>query len=189
MWSALGPYAKIPARTEIFEANNVALPDAHAGAAVEPGGAGDALGIDAETDFANIAPMVLGESVAEEGETEPAVSPRTAYSDDVDPSLAGERLAEGDARYCVGVHGQKPEGGIEALLFRHPGESLERAARPSPHVPEGVLDGLEGRLLVLVGDEGTDGDALWPVRLGKDLVQFGLHHVHPAHRRVAEIFQ
>src|SRR5829696_6700746 len=185
----IGSHTEVDAGTKLFEVDDVALPDAHAGASVEPGGAGDALGVYAEGDFVDIAPVVLGEGVAEEGEPEPAVSPGTAHAHDVDPSFAGERLAEGGAGYLIAVHGQKPEGGIEALLLRHFDEALERAAGPSPHVPKGVLHGLEERTLVLACDEGAHGYVIGPVRLGWNLIEFGLHHVHPAHRSVVERIQ
>src|SRR5215213_6080168 len=163
VWLVLGSDAEVCARTEYFEVDDVALPDAHSGPSVESGGACDALGVHAEADPGDTAPVVFGKGVAKEGEPESALAPRAAYAHHVDPSLTGERLAEGNARYLVAVLGQKPEGGIEALRLCHPDETLEGAARPSPHVLEGVLDGLEGRTLVTARDEGADGDFLGPV--------------------------
>src|SRR5918994_4553151 len=187
--TGLGPYTEVFARTELFEVDRVALPDAHAGPSVEPRGAGDALGVHAEGDLADAAPVVCGEGVAKEGEPEPALSPRAAHPDDVYPSLAGERLAEGGAHYLVAFCGQEPEGGIEALRLRLPDEPFEGAARPSPHVPERVLDGLEERPLVLVRDESTDGDALGPVRLRRGLLAPSLPHLHPPHPPAAVGFE
>ncbi len=66
------------------------------------------------------APVILGEGVTKEGEPQPAVSPRTPDAHDVHPSLAGERLAQGNACYLVAFQGQKPEGRIEALPLRVP---------------------------------------------------------------------
>ena len=64
----LGSGAEISAGAELSEVDDVALPDAHAGASVEPGGAGEALGIHAQGNLADAAPVVFGEGVAEEGE-------------------------------------------------------------------------------------------------------------------------
>src|SRR5215217_3319872 len=185
----LGPDGEIHARTELFEMNDETLPDAHTGPSVEPGRACDALGVHAEADFVDGAPVILGEGVAKEGEPEPAVSPGSPYTDDVDPSLAGDLLAEGDARDLNAVYGQKPEGRVEAFPPRDADEPLERAAWPSPHIPEGVLDGLEDRSLVPAGDEGSGGNASGPAWLRRGLVEHALHHVYAAHRRVTEVFQ
>src|SRR5918995_5879773 len=90
-------HTEIDAGAKLFEVDDVALPDTHPGPSVEPGSACDALGVHAEADPTSTAPVVLGEGVAKEGEPQPAVPPRAPHSDDVDPSLAGERLTQGDA--------------------------------------------------------------------------------------------
>src|SRR5918912_36076 len=108
-------HTEVDAGTKLFEVDDVALPDAHPGPSVEPGGAGDALGVHAEADPVGTAPVVLGEGVTKEGQSQAAVPPRTPDAHDVDPSLAGERLAQGEACDLVAICGQKPEGRVEAL--------------------------------------------------------------------------
>src|SRR5688572_28353413 len=137
----IASHTQVHAWAKLFEVDDVALSDAHAGASVESGGACDAFGVHAEGDLIDASALVLGEGVAEEGESEPTLPPRAPYPDDVDPTLAGQCLAEGDARNLVAVHGQEPEGRIEALHLRLADEPFERAAWPSPHIPKGVRDG------------------------------------------------
>src|SRR5829696_5546627 len=181
----LEPHAEVDAWAKFFEVDHVALPDAHPGPSIKSGGACDALGVHAEADPTGTAPVVLGEGVAKEGEPQPAVPPRAPHSHDGDPSLAGERLTQGDACYLVAFHGQKPEGRIEALLLRLADEPLEWVTGAAPQVSERVLDGLVDCTLVPAWDEGADGDASGPVWVRWGLVEPGLHHVHPAHRGVA----
>src|SRR5918998_2588200 len=178
-------HAEVHAGAKHFEVDDVAFPDAHAGPSVEPGSAGDALGIHAEADPVGTAPVVLGKGVTKEGETQPAVPPRAPYAHYVDPSLAGERLAQGEACYLVAICGQKPEGRVEALLLGLSDEPLERVTGAAPQVSERVLDGLVGSTLVLFRDEGAYGDIRWPVWWWRGLIEGGLHHVYPAHRGVA----
>src|SRR5215203_1066559 len=156
------PHAEVDAWAKLFEVDNVALPDAHPGLSVESGSACDALGVHAEADPTGTAPVVLGEGVAKEGEPQPAIPPRAPHSHDVDPSLAGEHLAQGESCYLVASHGQKPEGRVDVLLLRLPDEPLERIAGTAPQVSERILDGLVDRTLVPTWDEGTDGDICGP---------------------------
>src|ERR687893_2154191 len=135
----LESHTEVDAWAKFFEVDHVALPDAHPGPSVESGSACDALGVDAEADPMGTAPVVHGEGVTKEGEPEPAVSPRASDADDVDPSLAGERLAQGEACYLIAFQGQKPEGRVEALLLGLPDEPFERIAGAAPQVSERVL--------------------------------------------------
>src|SRR5918912_3683346 len=141
-------HAEIDARAKFFEVDDVALPDAHTGSSVESGSACDALGVHAEADPTGTAPVVLGEGVTKEGQPQPAVPPRAPYSHYVDPSLAGERLAQGESCYLVAFHGQKPERRVEVLLLRILDEPLERVAGAAPQISERILDGLVDRTLV-----------------------------------------
>ena len=67
-WLVLGSGAEIEALAEFFEVDDVALPDAHSGPSVESGGACDALGVHAEADPGDTAPVVFGKGVAKESE-------------------------------------------------------------------------------------------------------------------------
>src|SRR5918994_2622193 len=156
-------HPEVDAWAKFFEVDDVALPDAHPGPFVEPGSACDALGVDAEADPMGTTPVILGEGVTKEGESQPAVPPRAPHSEDVDPSLAGERLTQGDACYLIAFHGEKPEGRIKALLPLLADEPLEWVTGAAPQVPERVLDGLEDCTLVPAWDEGADGDVSGPV--------------------------
>src|SRR5215208_2227729 len=156
-------HTEVDTWAKFFEVDDVALPDAHPGPSVELGSACDALGIHAEADPMCTAPVILGEGVTNEGKPQPAVPPRAPYSHDVHPSFAGERLAQGDARYLVAFHGQKPEGRVEVLLLRLPDEPLERVTGAAPQVSKRVLDGLIDRTLVFAWEEGADGDISGPV--------------------------
>src|SRR5215216_4633180 len=156
------PHAEVDAWAKLFEVDNVALPDAHPGPSVESGSACDALGVHAEADPQGTAPVVLGEGVTKEGQPQPAVPPRAPYSHYVDPSLAGERLAQGESCYLITFHGQKPERRVEVLLLRLPDEPLERVAGATPQVFECILHGLVDRTLVPAFDEGTHGDICGP---------------------------
>src|SRR5919112_2391906 len=112
----LESHTEVDAWAKFFEVDDVALPNAHPGPSVESGSACDALGVHAEADLTGTAPVVLGEGVTKEGQSQAAVPPRAPYSHYVDPSLTGERLAQGEACYLIVFQGQKPEGRVEVFL-------------------------------------------------------------------------
>ena len=182
-------HTQVHAWAKLFEVDDVALPDAHPGASVESGGAGDAFGVHAEGDLIDASTLVFGEGVAEEGEPEPTLPPRAPHPDDVDPSSPASVLQRVTPAISSPAMARNQREGSKFSTSVSLTNRSNVQPRPSPHVPEGVLDGLEGRLLVPFGDEGAHGDACGPVWPGRGLVEFGLHHVHPAHRRVAERFQ
>lgn len=83
---------EVHAGAQLLEVNDVAVLDAHAGPSVESRGARDALGVHAEADLSDATAMVLGEGMAQEGESEATFALRPAHPHDGYPTLAGERL-------------------------------------------------------------------------------------------------
>ena len=76
------------------------------------------LSASAEADLPDVAPVVLGESPAQEGGSQPEFPPRPARSHDVHPTLIPDDFAQRDAGDLAAVECEQLQRGVEALLLR-----------------------------------------------------------------------
>jgi hypothetical protein len=154
----------------------------HAGALVQAGGAGGALGIDAELDAGDASAVDLGEGRVEQRERNPASPPR--WADGKVPDLGGAlrarcaRLADRRADDLLAVDGQEPQARVEvrAVALDVVVEPLvERLRVTPPVVGEGLGErgvrtdlvpaALELRMAMPSGMRGAGGGASSSIRI------------------------